>query len=144
VSDLRTFGRQLDEIAERIGESPKRLAIKITFDAFRGVTARTPVREGRARSSWNIAEGKADESVASEIINRAVQEVGTPRRPSLPADLPQFPEMHISNNLPYIEALEDGHSKQTLPLTSGTIVEITLAEIDIDMQNKVREVERSI
>ena len=69
------------------------------------MTFNTPVDTGRARASWTIAVNQA---------NRHVMPEG--RYPAMPnpgfLDVRPGDSVVISNNLPYITALENGHSRQ--------------------------------
>lgn len=102
---------------------------KIAFEVYRRVVFRTPVRTGAARGNWMCTVGApamptpglaavndTDKSGRSTV--QAIREGVTAWKPS--SQVPVF----LSNNLPYIEALEHGSSRQA---PSG-MVAITVAE----------------
>jgi hypothetical protein len=73
------------------------------------VIDRSPVDTGRFRASWNIVSGEdADLSVAKEGQNTGGGAAAKARASALTASNSYV----ISNNLPYAESLENGHSKQ--------------------------------
>ena len=93
---------------------------KLAFEAYNGVTLKTPVDTGRARGNWNIGAGSPDLSTTEQTSSP---------RPSL-AKGDGEKVIYITNNLPYIERLEDGWSKQS---PSG-MVGLTM----IELSNAVR------
>jgi len=68
---------------------------KVSFDVFGRVVRRTPVDTGRLKGNWHI----------------------TP-------NITLGKRVFISNNLPYAQAIEDGHSKQA----PAGMVKVTVAE----------------
>lgn len=92
------------------------------------IIVRTPVDTGRARGNWQTSinskpSGEVNDS-ESEAINKASRvkfKIGD--------------SLYLINNLPYIQALEDGHSKQT-PVG---MVKITVAEYQEVVNQEVRK-----
>jgi hypothetical protein len=66
---------------------------------------KTPVDHGCAENNWNLSHGKIDFST-----------VDCKRNPALNVDVLKTitgkKDVYITNSLPYIKALENGHSKQ--------------------------------
>ncbi len=114
-ADLKKFGRlmglELDTVVR-----------KIALDAHDRVTEKTPVDTGRARGNWNMGAGKIDRSV-DEGATQAQQ-------PSLQKGEGEKP-IYITNNLPYINALEKGSSAQA---PSG-MVAVTMSELEAGIKN---------
>lgn len=77
----------------------------VSYDVFGRIVVRTPVDTGRLRGNWHI----------SQVITLGER-------------------VFISNNLPYAEAIEDGHSKQA-PMG---MVKVTIAEFDSIVNKAVR------
>jgi hypothetical protein len=78
----------------------KKLTKAIAFRLYARITDMTPVDTGRAKANWNIVDGvTADLSThdgsGSPVVRATSSNAYT-----------------ISNNLPYIVPLEEGHSKQ--------------------------------
>ena len=91
---------------------------KITLSLYRDVIIGTPVDTGRARANWQLAIGSAPSSVLSKTdkgrqksdsgasgseVRKANQKMGVRKAGR---------SVFIANNLGYIGALEEGHSKQ--------------------------------
>lgn len=95
------------------------------FTIFRGVVFRTPVDEGRARASWYVQ----NDSPSTEMMGKQkklgkqnANQIALSRLREL--RLLPFTKTYITNNLPYIVPLENGHSGQA----PQGMVAITVAE----------------
>lgn len=115
---------EMREFADRIGIAIQTATQKVVMDAHRGVVEKTPVDTGRARASWRVAEGQLDLTTAPE---------GPHEFPSLELGIKITGEeiIYISNNLPYAEPLENGHSQQA----PAGMVGLTLAEIEAELED---------
>ena len=121
AADLKKFSKVVDvEIAT--------VRRKISFDLLKAITDRTPVDTGRAAVSWNLSEGTPDTSVAGEGDHGGAggRATAVNRGLAVLTNNP-FAVSYIVNALPYIQALEFGHSKKQAP--SG-MVRIALAEAE--------------
>ena len=101
------FADDVRKFSVAAGESSDGIVRAVTLSLFNGIIRDTPVDTGRARGNWQTtvgapAKGEIDRDGASPAI--AEVEAKTP------AGAGQ--ETFIANDLPYIEALEDGNSKQ--------------------------------
>ncbi len=72
------------------------------LDVFGEVLKNTPVDTGRARANWHIQTHRADYSL---------DQGQTANEMSL-LNAKDLPDIYISNGLDYVEALDDGYSKQ--------------------------------
>ena len=132
-ADLQEFARRLDA---DIGLVTRRVALQI----FTGIVEKTPVDTGRARSNWAINVGgpaPPPSNAVSEEEARSLRRTGQRRSPSAvtsqavteaeasAAGIDGTAVVHITNNLPYISALNEGHSRQA----PAGFVETTLAEV---------------
>lgn len=81
-----------------------------TFELWNDITRRNPVDTGRSRANWNVAVNTPDTSTRGLMHSKGSVEPLHPF-PSLPA-IRGTDTVHITNNLPYIRALESGHSRQ--------------------------------
>ena len=122
MADYRSFSLQLDRFAAKIKVAPALVVKRVAFDLFGRIIKRTPVDTGRARASWTIAVNQAD---------RTVQPPGSHQAPPVIGSLNVGPgdSVVISNNLPYITALEDGHSRQA----PHGMVKLSIAEVNSNM-----------
>ena len=91
---------------------------RLAFELLGGFIEKTPVLTGYARASWNIAGDKANLE-----IPEAGQEAYSIKDQS---HIPSAVRYYITNNLPYIQALEAGHSKQ---MDKGHMVTRTVNDV---------------
>lgn len=82
----------------------------ISLRALRGIVRRTPVDTGRARGNWQTSVGAPADGVL--YVDDKTGDGANARGDNATDGLPPFTTVWISNNLPYIEPLENGHSKQ--------------------------------
>jgi hypothetical protein len=84
---------------------------------------KTPVDTGRARGNWQAALGSPATSIL-ESADKSGQQTISREGPTI-LDAPPFSVVWLSNNLPYIEPLENGHSAQAPNgMVSTTVTEI--------------------
>lgn len=145
ANDFRTFNLQLDQFAKRVRLSGTTVAKRVAFDVFGRIVRRTPVDTGRARASWNISTNQADRSVVGEVRTRLKSGTHAPKglqqravksavnalqnKNLMGLQVKSGDTIWISNNLPYIVKLEEGHSKQA----PAGMVAVSLAEVDTAM-----------
>jgi hypothetical protein len=131
VFDLTNFIKKTENNIDQVIK-------KIAFDVFSRVILKTPVDTGAARANWNCAigskpsaspnknktdpDGQGTISEVSKIIN------GTTVGKSI----------YLLNNLPYIERLETGYSKQAPNgMVATTLVEFKdIADVIISDASK--------
>ena len=127
-STLGGFSADLDAFSKQLGIGLDTTVRKVAIDIHDGVILKTPVDTGRARVSWNIQAGSPDTSVAPERDQSgglsAIGEAQSKQAGIGPGD--GLGAIYVTNSLPYIEALEFGHSKQA---PSG-MVRLTLGEVE--------------
>jgi hypothetical protein len=130
---LFNFDRDLKAFGDRLGINLTTVVKKVGFDLFRSIVMKTPADTGRARASWTIAIKQPDRTVAPEGLNTSA--VSSPdalaaakATQGLTALQPYEP-VWISNNLPYIGPLEQGHSKQA----PNGMVALSIEEIQAQM-----------
>ena len=125
MTDIRSFR---GKVKSRVGAVVRLTAL----DIFNRVTKKTPVDTGRARAGWNLAIGHADLSVPPE------------GQENYPAPTPKLGRIEagdtvvLSDNVPYIGELENGHSKQA----PAGMVRLSIEETKTAMGGIVREVSR--
>ena len=111
MSGIVEFEADLNAFAEKIGEDVVDLTRAVTLKMTSELIKNTPVDTGRARSNWQHSTTQP-----GNIKNRDNQDKsGRPSRTSaqnLAAVLQPYQQVWISNNLPYINRLNEGHSKQ--------------------------------
>ena len=108
----------IKKASEGIETSVDEITRKIALIAYDGITKKTPVDTGRARGNWNFSVGSPDSTI---------DENATKIKPAKLKKGDGLEDIYITNNLPYIKRLEDGHSKIKAP---KGMVKVTLAEIN--------------
>lgn len=116
-----SFTADITKFVEKTKLKASTVVKKLAFDAFASVMLRTPVDTGRARASWRISVNQVDSSVEPDRGGVASKIKGAPAPPD-PAESGKATSalagvnwgdvVYISNSVPYIEALENGWSKQ--------------------------------
>ena len=94
------------------------------LEILTGLTRTTPVDTGRAASSWRLNKGVPDPS-----FEPAGQTSYKPPLPPSGASLGTGETLFISNNLPYIVRLNEGHSEKAGPFFVEQEVALATARI---------------
>ena len=105
-----TFAKSLSIADEMAGEVNKE-ARALSINLLNGLTRVTPVDTGRARGNWFAGVNVSNRSIDQE--RKAVQAIQQGLSVIATAKPLNYPEIVISNNLPYIEKLNEGHSTQS-------------------------------
>ena len=119
------FGAQLKKFEDTSLDKVTTVTRAIALEVFRRVILKTPVDTGRARGNWQCTISVPAASVAD------VEDKGGGKAIAQAADEvmgwePSKVVIFLTNNLPYIQRLEDGYSKQA----PAGMVAVTLAELD--------------
>lgn len=119
MPSLNDFSRRITVRGRGIAENTDRLVRKVALAADQAVVMGTPVDTGRARSNWIAQIGSAP---SGTIEPYAPGEAGSTTGANSQAAIDQAEavisgynngqEIHITNNLPYIQRLNDGYSAQ--------------------------------
>lgn len=100
-----------------------RLIRMFGVEFYRQVTISTPVDTGRARYGWNCSIGSPDFSIPAAAPNnwigesaggQAFYKIDTERAANTftSGNVTEFSTIYISNAVPYVEILNEGHSRQ--------------------------------
>lgn len=125
-----TFALDINRFAELAGRRANQVVRKVVLDISKGVIKKSPVDTGRFKGNWQYGTDSAPAG-AVEIYD----EDGRGTLAHIAGQVPQQAAGHVHyivNNLPYAQALEDGHSTQSPP---GNMVASTVSEF----QQIVRE-----
>lgn len=154
-----SFQQDIADFCAKTGLKGATVIKKLAFDAFAGLMLRTPVDTGRARANWRISINKIDATVeperktASALKGKGGAGVGYSFNTGYSGSHPPSggesskasaalgpvvwgDVVYISNTLPYIEALENGHSKQA---PSG-MLRVTFLEVQSNFAAAVASV----
>lgn len=115
------------DVSKWCGKSLDRIDIvsrKIALEMFRRVILRTPVDTGRARGNWQTTVGAPAFGTLDETDKSGRAAIARATTVCLAWKAVSGAWIFLANNLPYIERLEHGYSKQA---PSG-MVAITVAE----------------
>lgn len=150
MSNVVQFKADLAAMADELDIKLATFLKKITIEAFKGIVILTPVDTGRARASWALGIGAPSDFVPPEIPKEGraaintLKHAGKVPHPVFPKATPDYSQLasidgtqpvFITSNLEYIEALENGHSKQA----PAGMVRITVAALEIGLENLVSE-----
>ncbi|WP_212525853.1 HK97 gp10 family phage protein [Actibacterium sp. MT2.3-13A] len=126
MNDAKSFALQIDkELADNLDELRQVVRV-IALEALRRIVNRTPVDTGRARGNWFVSIGGGGVEVTTDVDPAGgVTVTRGGERIAYYEEVEGFPVITIYNNLPYIERLEDGYSKQA----PGGMVAVTVAEL---------------
>jgi hypothetical protein len=109
-----SFRLALERFGENAAGKTQLIVRKVALDLFRGVVMDTPVDTGRARANWQVSLGRPaigqvkHDSGSPELAAEAAIGAGTPTIQAAPGDV----AIYLTNNVPYIVPLEEGHSGQ--------------------------------
>lgn len=115
------FAKRIDRIAVRVEGNVERAVKDCAGAVLRSVVENTPIDTGMARSNWTpeldrAFEGLFPARVPGEMGSTATEnatatiEAGTPTIEAF--EIGKNESVHITNNAPHIQPLNDGHSKQ--------------------------------
>ena len=105
-----SFSQQITRFGKNAADKVQRVRRGVNLKLFNAVILDTPVLTGRARANWRVQVGEpqlAEIDREDKSGSVAIREVETAVQAST-GDQP----VYLANNLPYIEALETGRSKQ--------------------------------
>lgn len=120
TTTMRGFSKRIKNIAKDVGVNSNSMMRKTVITVASAVVLRTPVDTGRARANWQTKIGAAADGLVTsfpqgskgttgmaavaQATNQAVSEMQKLKDTDT--------EVSISNNLPYIDVLNKGSSKQ--------------------------------
>jgi len=119
---IQSFGAELNAFSKKTGVEANIAVRKVALQIFDGVTAMTPVDTGRAKGNWNLSISHMDTSTDD---NASSTSQGRPAKAPSLRTYSGLRDIYITNSLPYIFALEHGHSgKAPHGMLSVTVNEI--------------------
>jgi hypothetical protein len=105
------FSSTIADFAAKLKIKAATLQKKITFDMHGDIMRRTPVDTGRARANWFATVGQPSSELKDyKGVKSGDEVIPQPAQPEL--DVDGTTDTYIINNLPYIKALDEGHSKR--------------------------------
>lgn len=125
-----TFALDLKRFGELTEDRLNLVVRKVSFDLFARIIMRTPVDTGRARANWFASVNSASIETTEDTDPGPVNGQGTgdsaarARAQAVTLQAKAGDRIFLMNSLPYILALEDGHSKQA----AAGMVKVTLQD----------------
>jgi hypothetical protein len=116
--DPKKFAKRMEWYSKTFESNAGQLVDKVALTVHSTVVLATPVDTGRARGSWLVEVGKPAEGTADSPQDFGANAAITKARAKLGGNeggsstLRPQRDVHITNNLPYITPLNQGHSKQ--------------------------------
>tara|TARA_R110000764_G_scaffold60499_5_gene129858 strand:+ start:732 stop:1127 length:396 start_codon:yes stop_codon:yes gene_type:complete len=104
-----SFQDDMSDFEQQVAQAHDKIARSVTIELFSSIVKSTPVKTGRARGNWQTS---VDSPKAGEIDRddrggtSAITEVVSETPPGMGQ------ETFLTNNLPYIDSLENGSSQQ--------------------------------
>ena len=116
---MQTLSLSMKALAHEIPDRVNALKRKIALDILKNVVLMTPVDTGRAKGNWLVNIGSAATGVLGTGDDKSDRQLfgheggGSLAKggATINSAKPLSP-IYITNNLPYIQALNAGHSKQ--------------------------------
>ena len=123
-SDVLAFKKDTEKGLEK--------SVRATYlQAYAAIIRMTPVDTGRARSNWFAGLNRVP-TVTTKGTRRTVANTRTAKNTAKRFKLGN--SISLVNNLPYIVALEDGHSKQA----RGGMVKVVFSRLERILYNKIK------
>jgi hypothetical protein len=135
-TNIREFQADLERFSKQLKVDLEVIIRKIAIDLLTKIVLRTPVDTGRARASWNLSAGEPDESTAPDGVRLSASTAAAlalSTRKNVQNAKPFSELIWITNGLPYILALEYGHSRQA----PAGMVEVSIAELEAELQAEI-------
>jgi len=137
-TNLKKFEADLEKFAIKTNIDIQTVLDKVTIDLFRDIIERTPVDTGYARANWNLNPTVPDTTInpakapkKGEKIDYNAINANQEKRIS------KAEKYYITNSLPYIIALEEGHSKQS---GKGHMVKRSIAKAQQSITDLIRAI----
>lgn len=132
---MASFGQQLKQFEVKVQSQSTAVVKKVVLEMFTRVMKRTPVDTGNARVNWEIGVNEIKSTVATAAAIEGEHQVSAQALLAGLSELSTFKAgqtVYITNNVEYIQILEDGGSKDQSP---QGMVAITVREFQDIVQS---------
>lgn len=119
---MRGGGSDMAQLSNLAGLAPEvekqlsKLVRSVATDVLSGVVDRTPVTTGRARANWRVALNKVDTTVeeppAAGWSEAEATLMAMGGKSKLAKNLPPYVEVNITNDVDYMDGMENGSATQ--------------------------------
>ncbi|MGJ5032354.1 HK97 gp10 family phage protein [Bradyrhizobium sp. HKCCYLS2038] len=131
-----TFTASIAAFVEKAKDNADLVVRKVALEMFTRVVIKTPVDTGRARGSWQVAIGSVPAGQVNHLDKTGAETIARVAAGTAPAKAGDV--IYLVANLPYINALEYGHSKQA----PNGMVRLTIMEWDRVVSNAAQAVNK--
>lgn len=135
ATNITQFKGDIEGMVAKLGVKIGLVQKKVAVDLYDGIVRRTPVDTGRARANWRMTLDTPSDEVIGDGKDKGVK-YPAPNAPDIETGEGEH-SIFIINNLAYIEALENGHSKQA----PNGMVALAIAEEQAKMESALRNLE---
>lgn len=126
TNNARQFAIDLDKEFRDLEETKiKLIKQKIAMQVLSGVTLKMPVDTGRARGNTNVSINSMDTTATGKLDPSGSATIAKGQSVIFGSQAP-YDAIFVSNSLPYINRLENGHSSQA----PGGMFGLTVAEVE--------------
>lgn len=119
-----SFSLAVDAWIQKSKEITNKVIRKVAFDMSNGIIQKTPVKTGRARMNWALGIGTPNTQTTDSVDPGGSAAANLILSGLADYDYESGNPIFITNSLPYIVPLENGHSTQA----PNGMVKITVAE----------------
>lgn len=119
MATLKGFANRMRVVARGVPGNADALVRKVALAVDRVVVTQTPVDTGRARANWQAAIGAAPTGEVGQYpagtggaTGAAAAAQAMAQAQGVVAGYKGGETIHLTNNLPYIQRLNEGHSDQ--------------------------------
>lgn len=117
--DLKRFAVRIGQVGAAVQQNADKLVRQVALSVDATVVSATPVDTGRARSNWQVEIGNPAKGTVEAFVPGAEGDTGGQNTQmalalgsATIATYKSGESIHLTNNLPYIGALNDGRSAQ--------------------------------
>jgi hypothetical protein len=128
-----SFTLDINKFIEKTQANSNLVVRRTVIGILSKVVMKSPVDTGRFRANWQVGLNSA-KSGSSESVDKSGSATIASGSKAIPAEAAGN-AFYITNNLPYAQALEDGHSIQSPP---GNMVAGTVAEFESIIREATR------
>lgn len=111
MGNLKDFAKRMKKHGRTVQANSTKAAITTAGVIVQTVTLATPVDEGTARGNWFASLGSPNLQADEAFKDKSGQTTISIAKQTISKKIPEQP-IYITNNLPYIDPLNKGHSSQ--------------------------------
>lgn len=133
MSDLKNFSKRIKRRASAVSKNTDNVVRKVILAVDQAVVFATPVDTGRARANWQPSIGAP---ITTTLPEPSGPNIGTGAAIAAGQQVAlqyqggaKSPTVYINNNLPYIQRLNEGSSKQAPAMFVQSAIAIAVSVI---------------